>query len=289
MNLVSSNAVIGKVIRDYGLREDKSTLIEWIGEAMEGIGIDRNWCQESVAFVTVENYQALLPNYCRTIIQIARNNTYVSPLQVEEDVINATTSLTSFTDCNPVPLDEFGQPLTGVDYAYYRPYFDYVFEYQFWYASPLYQESFTPVRLADHNFFNNIVAKEDGIIYTADAPEYTIVPDIRMLRFNFEMGQVAISYLRQITDEQGYPMVPDDYSYMEAVSSYIIYRKQKRDFFNHVEGSTSTLALAEKDWQFYCRQAKNRSMMPQSVDDYEKLKKGTRYLLPPDKYKSFRI
>lgn len=284
MNLISSYAIINKVVRDYGLREDKTTYIEWIGEAMEGIGIDKNWCQEAVAFIGIDNYQCPVPKYCRVIQQIARNNTYTTPFDSTELFTEINT--TGFED-QPVPIDEFGQPLTGVDYAYYRPYFDYIYEYQFWYSSPLYQENYSPVRLADNRFFNSLVSEEKNVVYAADSPEYTIVPESKLLRFNFPTGQVAVSYLRQITDEFGYPMIPEDYSYQEAVATYIIYRKSKRDFYNHVQGAQATMLKAEQDWQFYCRQAKNKSMIPQTIDEYESLRRNYKHLLPADKYKTF--
>lgn len=281
LNLISSYTIINKVIRDYGLQEDEPTLIEWIGEAIEGIGINKDWCQESVAFINLINYQCQLPNQCKAIIQIAKNTEYNSFEEIDEQINAAETS------GEPVPIDEYGQPLSGVDFAYYRPFYDYIWNYQFWYTSALYNQQFIPVRLANQSFYNSIVCLEPGIIYNNESPEYTIIPETKSLRFNFESGQIALSYLRQITDEKGYPMIPDDYSYITAIASYIIYKKSNRDFYTHVIGSDGRLLKAEKDWQFYCRQAKNKSRMPSTVDDYENLVSNNRYKLPTDKYKTF--
>ena len=282
INLTSSYNVISKVIRDYGLRENEGTLIEWIGEGLEHIGINSNWCEEAVAFSTVESHQCEFPSHCRSIIQIAKNNTYSSPAEV-----TGSLETSEETEGEPVPIDENGQPLSTVNYAYYRPYFDYIYQYQFWYQSPFYTQKFTPIRLANHSFYNSIVCEDTNIIYDNDALEYTVVPAIRSLRFSFIEGQVAIAYLKQKLDDEGYPLIPDDISYISALSAYIIYRKTIRDFYNHVQGSTDIMLKSEEDWSFYCRQAKNKFYMPLTIDDYENLKNKRTYKLPTDRYKSF--
>lgn len=50
--------------------------------------------------------------------------------------------------------------------------------------------------------------------------EYTLVGD--KIRTSFKEGSIAISYYRQKVDEEtGYPLIPDDYSIITAITMYI--------------------------------------------------------------------
>ena len=61
--LVSSKAVLAKIIADLDLKEDEikiTDISEWIGEAMEKIGAIQQ-LEHKVVNIPVENYQAKLP------------------------------------------------------------------------------------------------------------------------------------------------------------------------------------------------------------------------------------
>ena len=289
--MISSYAIIGKLVRDFGEREDEGTLIEWIGEAIELIGVNESWCQKTTDLINLSNFQCRIPIHCRNIIQIVKNNSYSTP---ELSDNNASINVISVTTDDPVPIDELGRPLTGYDVAWYRPYFDLVYEYQFWYKSPGVrdQSKFGIVQKSGESFFDSQVYKEtadyQGSVYqyNLNNPEYAIIEAAKMLRFSFEKGQIFISYLKQITDVNGFPMIPDEQSYAEALVSYIMYRRTKKDYFKHGQGSENRLVTAKDDWLAYCSQAKNYSFMPKSVDDMEKLKRNNG-LVHRNRYKQF--
>ena len=68
------------------------------------------------------------------------------------------------------------------------------------------------------------------------------------------------------TDEDCYPLVPDDISYSEALFWYV-YKKillSKPDF----KKNGINYSFAEQQWKYYCTQARNAANFP-DIDKYE--------------------
>ena len=290
--------VLSKIYRDLGLEEISETdVVEWTGEALEAIGAITLY-EEAVAFVEIENHQADLPNGLHAIIQIAKDNTWVkkedkcSLINIQLD---CTTQEVENNTCNTcqdtvpncgVALDCKGNPISLEDRAYYRPYFDLQYEYYGWTNSNMYRNHFTPVRLANHTFFHSIVCPEDEEIYknnlycaTYNHDEYTIVQD--KIRTSFKEGYIAISYYRQMIDiETGYPMIPDEYSIITAITMYITMKYMGRLWYMGREGYGDKFQKAEQDWQWYCKQAGNKQMMLYGIDQHENFKDMRHQLIP---------
>lgn len=284
----SIDRIMSKIVRDYGL-EDLDTIdcIEWIGEALEAIGAYKLY-EEAVAFIEVKNYQANIPNGLHAIIQIAKNDCYNSYNQSSTAVCpNTATKLsTTVNDGSakpdiPVALDCNGTPINAYELAYYRPYFDLKWEFGYFRQSSLYKGCLSPVRLASSNFQNSLVCTDLEQQHYGEESYNIIAGEI--LRFSFKEGQIALSYLRQKLDEEtGYPLIPDTYSYTTAISSYILMKVKTKDMYKNREGASSLAEKATADWQWYCRQAKNESIMPSTVDEYENLLQQRNYLIPRD-------
>jgi len=284
---ITVDSILAKYHRDFrGLGINEADAIEWIGEALEAIRVSSN-SEESIAFLEVSNYQASLPNGLHHIIQIAKNNSWVSEKEVScntevivENLVEACSSCCG-DNSNLVPVDCQGNLIGDVEVAYYRPYFDLQYEYLQWASSSYFQRSWTPVRLANHTFFNTLVCKlEDSPnLYSSSKDEYTIVGD--ELRFNFEKGFIALAYLKQKVDaETGYPMVPDDISARTAITYYLAWKTKETECYNHREGSCQLAENAEAHWLKYAKQFKNKSKMPFGTDQYQNLMEQSKYLLP---------
>src|SRR5690606_21828870 len=133
---------------------DESDVIEWIGEALEGIGCVQQY-EEAVAFIEVKDHQCTLPSNFHAIIQIARDNCWESSNKssgICPSVIVEETTDTTPKAHIPVPLDCDGKPIVEYELAYYRPYFDLQYSYGAWIGSATYRNRFTPVRLATGAF-----------------------------------------------------------------------------------------------------------------------------------------
>ena len=299
LNYVSADRIIAKLYRDLGLEDINETdVIEQVGEALEAIGAITLY-EEAVAFIEIENHQADLPNGLHSIIQIARNNKWskesketLSPANIlldcscqEMENIDSpdTPCGCNNGNINPpqgVPIDCNGKLLGDYEVAYYRPYFDLQYEYHLWGNSHYYKEHYTPVRLANHSFFNTIVCPEDQNWYTGGhTDEYTIVGD--KIRTSFKEGSIALAYYRQKVDEEtGYPMIPDEYSIITAITMYVTMKHMARLWYMGREGYGDKYQKAEQDWQWYCKQAGNKALMPHGVDQFQNLTESRNQLLP---------
>jgi hypothetical protein len=296
-------SIFAKLERDLGLEEvDEKDVIEWTGEALEFMGSVPMY-EEAVAFIEVKNHQVEIPNGCLQIDQIGRNNRWskaqvdgVCPAEVLTDINNCVAEEPV---CNtlPIPLDCNGSPLMDYNIAYFRPYYDLIGEYYGWNwkSSRLYQDRFTPVRLATDTFFGTEAGTwsndcSDGTGCVAD--QYKIIRvrgKAKVLRFNFKEGQVAVAYLRQCIDEEtGYPLVPDSAQHKTAITKYITMKMVERDFYKGREGAKSKLDKFEADWHWYCSEASTKDLMPHGIDEHQNLLDQRQRLLPNNRqYFSF--
>jgi len=168
--------------------------------------------------------------------------------------------------------------------AYYRPFFDLKWEYSLWSDSQYCKDKFTPVRLSNNVFFNSLVCKEKNNqeIYRNCGDEYTIVGTTeKRLRFSFREGFVAVAYLRNAIDiETGYPLVPDNYSYLSAITYYIKWKLAEWYDWNGREGFGIKAEKAEKRWLKYTKQGKNYMKMPKGLDQYQNLLEQSHTMIP---------
>jgi hypothetical protein len=287
---VTLDTILSKYLRDFrGNELNEDDAIEWIGEAL-GHMKSASASEEAIAFLEVKNYQAPLPNGLQYVIQIAKSNDW-SPENL--DVCSAQNlvaelcpeSISTPSSCNTpsegVLLDCQGNLISEPERAYYRPYFDLQYEYLDWVHSRAFQGKFTPVRLANHTFFNTLVCQTSNSegLYESCVDEYTIVQD--QLRFSFREGFVALAYIRTKVDvETGYPMIPDDESAKAAITYYIGWKIKEREAWNHREGAMQLAQIAEARWLKYVKQFNNKAKMPWGVDDYQDLMEQSNYLIP---------
>lgn len=276
--------VISKLYRDLGLTEISETdVVEWTGEALEAIGAVGLY-EPAVVFLEVKDHKVDLPKALHAIIQIAKHNTYTPEnakliVPLDNTTLDTPPPVTACglvvdTEGYPVPLDCNGVPVVEYDIAYYRPFFNLQNEYIDWNKS-----AYTPVRLADHSFFNTIVCTEQEDIYISTSEEYTIIEDT--IRTSFLEGLIAVAYYKQkIDDSTGYPLIPDDYSIITAITKYITMKYMSRLWYLGREGYGDKVKKAEEDWQWYCRQAGNKIMAPYGIDEYQNILEATSHLLP---------
>lgn len=298
---VTVDTILSKYLRDFrGNELNEDDAIEWIGEALGHMKM-ATLSEEAIAFLEVKNYQAALPNGLQYIIQVAKNNAW-SPTEKEtctpKAIISGLSPETSDSNCgcstccgapakDMVLLDCQGDLIGDPDVSYYRPYFDLQYEYLGWVHSKSFRTKFTPVRLANHTFFNTLVCQNElsnGLYNNTNylSDEYTIVED--QLRFSFKEGLVAVAYLRTKVDlETGYPLVPDDESAKAAITYYLGWKVKEREAWNHREGAMQLAQVAEARWLKYIKQFKNKAKMPWGTDEYEDLMEQSNYLLPRNK------
>lgn len=290
----SINSVISKVSRNLrGTDLNESDIIEWIGEASEFMKVYGSQ-EEAVAFLEVKDHHAIIPNGFQMVLQIAKHNTWepqadkCAPKKVVEEL--CAIDQPGCDSCgNPVDTiitDCSGNIIGAYDRDHYMPYYDVRYGFYPWVNSVNYKRDFTPVRLADHTLFNTLVCKEKNQrVYTGNENSYTIVGITeKKLRFSFREGYVAMAYLRAaIDDETGYPLIPDNISYIMACVNYVKWQIAEWYSWNGRQGFAGESTKAKEQWLHYAKQAKNYITMPKSLDDYQDLLDQSHYMIPQHK------
>lgn len=297
---VSLDRILSKVYRDLGIEEISETdVIEWVGEALELINAP-TLNEEAVAFIEVNNHKAELPNGLHQIIQVAKNNHWhkKEPICPANIILDCPTEqiVTSNNDCGCgnngmitdskklhfIPLDCQGEPIFETEVAYYRPYFDLQYEYFGWNNSNIYSQQYTPMRLANHTFFNSLVCEEQEHIYCKDcgvSEEYSLRDNTIIT--SFQEGSIALSYYRQKVDEKtGYPMIPDEISIITAITYYITWKYMQKLWYMGREGYGDKMQFAQAEWHWYCKQAGNKLMIPNGIDEHQNIMEATFQLIP---------
>lgn len=122
--------------------------------------------------------------------------------------------------------------------------------------------------------FTQIMAYENNGSHPSLIPQYNSKKGVKigvnegffikgnMIQTTFEEDWVAIIYQSFAIDEDGYPMVPDHYSYDQALYWYIVMKMLEGGMVHPAGNQQINWAVAEDRWQYYCGQARNRSKMP---------------------------
>lgn len=119
-------------------------------------------------------------------------------------------------------------------------------------------------------------AKDNTNIRTVSHAGYTM--NDGFFNFNFEKGKAEIAYLGIPVDEEGFPLIPDNISYREAVEKYIVMKMMYGKFIsgNLQQGIWQEI---KNDWHWFCGQARGKANMP-NVDKMESIKNMWNRLKP---------
>jgi len=99
----------------------------------------------------------------------------------------------------------------------------------------------------------------------ADSVDSYII-DGDYIKTSFASGKICLSYMAFPTDEDCYPLIPDDISFKEAMFWYIY----KQLLLGGFDKPTNKIdyTFADQKWQYYCTQARNSANYP-DIDKYQ--------------------
>ncbi len=97
--------------------------------------------------------------------------------------------------------------------------------------------------------------------------EHSFIANPNFWHFTFETGIIGVSYLAISLDENGYPNIPDDISYKEATTWYIL-NKLILGGYKHIDPNINFMTTRQL-WLNYCTQARNKALI-QSIGDLER-------------------
>ena len=132
-------------------------------------------------------------------------------------------------------------------------------------------DKFKVINRNDTTFPNGlyVISETEG-----QQPTYSTNGDY--LLFSEETGTALISYTGIALDTEGYPLVPDNQYYKEALFWYCF---KHILMLGYVSPSGMNYLFAESRWQFYCTGARNKANYP-SIGEYEQFKNTWVSLVP---------
>ena len=233
---VSSKAVVAKVFRDLKPTSDAWVVdaVEWIGEGLEFIGYFSG-LEKKAMELTIKDHRALLPCELVDIIQVEYNGSHLvyGTDTTGYDLPNAKRTT------NP-------QPYTPSEVT----------------TSAVFQT------VANEHPTGNDTYKQLKTINASSyggGDYYVINPDY--IQTSFEKGTIKVHYTAYPICDDGYPKVPDNIYYKQALEWYII-RQMIMGGYTH---PFINWQFADVQWKKYCVSAQNDAAYP-SIDKFESFK-----------------
>lgn len=252
-NLEKLDRVIDKIIRDLGLGEDDipyADFIEWIADALHHIGAYPQYIQKEET-VVIENYQGLLPCDLDKMIRIKRG------CEIKEN---------SGGFYGGTMVDALNK--AGVDYESLDPY-------------QRFKDISVPgiTRLDNTLGYDSLMTKlnhngnliGDPVKNKHTGLDYNI--NLNKITTSFERGLIEIQYQAFPIDERGWPLVPDDVSYRDALFWKVAYHISMRNPKLLQNQRMQDLEYCRQMWSKYCGQARGNANMP-NLAQLERLKAG---------------
>jgi hypothetical protein len=273
--------VISKVLADLDIKEESirvSDLIEWASEAIEKIGSVRQFNRkisgiDKTPFLTIVGHQAVFPNDLHKLNQVMYSATGAGgwlPMTI------ATGSFSVFNNnvnnAYATAVQGSVQSVSNIDMVKLVMSI-YNIEY------PAAIEFISdPANASSLDSINFLIAKSplSNVNNNTFTLKYAIKPGFIMT--SMPTGFLKISYDAIYTDQNGYPMIPDMISYVEAIYWYIL---MKLKYPEYLGGRLNREVYYDirRSWNFYCKQAYGEAMMP-NEDEMETIKNNWNRLIP---------
>lgn len=258
---ISIKQLIGEVYRDqrYTYELPWTDAIEWAVDAIELIGAPTS-LSPKISKITIENYRGMLPCDLNEISQAAGSYSGCSifPMTEKTDSFhpvftcdnqllstliseyNTTTSITT-----PIGEDISGNPV-----------------YTFQNGNMSLPET-TSDNVDNTNTSYSTYNVNDNYIFTS-----------------FKDGFVFLAYKGLPVDDEGFPTIPDNRRFKEAIKAYIV---SKIDYilYRRKELDKNIYEHSEREWLWYCGSAGNIARMP-GVDGMQSLLNQMKLI--PQKY-----
>lgn len=273
---VSAKEVIRKVFRD--LRPSTTDWIldavEWMGEALEHIGASAQLCQK-VCAIPVTDHVAKLPADLYYINQVAVNTCSGAGQQANLKAL--TDEVASLNDSLAQYYQQVNSTVTSNADGTYQSSLtvDDLNQFDSWHHSTLTrlrdlnsrlhvlevsmfadQRCLQPLGYGTGTFHESLQCEDCAPIA---GTQMSYIINCGKIQTSFAEGSICLSYTAFPTDEQCWPLVPDDISFREALFWYI----HKKLIMSGVKlQSAFTYEVAEQYWFKYCTQARNAANYP---------------------------
>lgn len=277
--LTSVKRVIAKVFTDLDLKEGDHRLadmIEWAGEALEKIGgfpsfINKVTGRDNIPLLELSNYQVKLPCDFHSMIQVGYSNLEDGPFypmryatgSFDSGVLNEELSTT--TDDPEMPDTELINVVMDL----------YTLDYEDALAKINSQPNIRT--LVSQMLANKTLGNKYA--YSNNTFDYTYLIKGGYIKTNVKEGYLMMAYQAVPTDTEGYPLIPDEQSYIEAIYWYI---NMKLLYPEWRSGRVRDGIYydAKRSWAHYSKQAYGNAMMPNGTEQMEAIKNTWLRLVP---------
>lgn len=275
--LTSVKRVIAKVFADLDMKEGDhriSDMIEWAGEGIKKIGafptlLSKVTGKGGLPLLEISNYQTRLPSDLVAINQVAYASSEAGPFypmtyasgsfdhSAPNDTSTSSDAVIADTQLVDLVMDLYGDT----------------------YAAALLRLNTSPsIREQLEALLTNRLST-NGVrdSYTASG-DYTYLVFPGYIKTQLQEGYLMLSYQAVPVDEEGYPMIPDDESFEEALYWYI---NMKLIYPEWRAGKVRDAVYydAKSSWNYYRKQAYGNAMMP-NIDQLEAIKNAWVRLVP---------
>ena len=274
--LISSKSIIAKIIADLDLQEEEikiSDFIEWIGEANEKIGAVTQCIQKDIV-LKVSGYQAKLPSDLNNLYTVAfsfKSNGGWIPLKRSTSNFTLPDAITP-SDTEMLINDNDMIPLV-------KNLFGYTTNRE---AIDKLNEDINTKQTLNTLLNQYTVPSVNGTMQFSNSTnfsntlQYMLKPGYIVT--NVENGYIKLSYDAIAVDIDGYPMIPDNQSYFEAIYWYVT-MKFKYPLYLNGRMPQYIYFDIRNSWNFYRKQAYAEALMP-TQDELENIKNTWTKLVP---------
>jgi hypothetical protein len=248
--LESIDRTIAAILRNLGLGQEQvpfDDFIEWIADGLEHIGSFGQYTTKQ-AFIIVEDYQGFLPCDFMELIEVMKGCSICPPPGDgfwDNSLMGALTKAGVNWDLVPA-LTKFNltnaQGITTATSSFSQL------------SNFLHLNTALVGTIGDNKFTNNDYNIQNNVITTS-----------------FQYGIIKMQYLAMPVDDRGFPMVPDNVSFRDALYWKIAYHLSMRCPDLLKNDRMKDMEYCYSKWDWYCGQARAEANMP-NVDAGMRLK-----------------
>lgn len=256
--LTSSDVIISKIVRDLGLGDDEipfQDFMEWIAEGLKDIGSYYQFVEKE-QIIVINNYEGVLPCDFYKEIRMKDGASCSAVGPDKREVIGQVLKELGFTTAGNV-----GCPISPRAFQLLQvATFDKVSPYSNFYDR-LFQNK---------NLIGNVESNKTG------SKDYNINFD--KITTGYQFGFLTLQYLAFPVDQNGFPMIPDDQGFFNALFWKVVYQLCMRGYdFKRKE--LNSLEYVDQQRVWYIGQAKGNANMP-DLDMMERMKNIYTRLVP---------
>jgi hypothetical protein len=248
---ITTKEIIANVLRDnlYKFQDvEVSALIEWSSEALDLIGVPYA-LKDTYECIEIKEHRGELPCDLHSIKQMSGLTDSGLQFAMRETTgtfhplfLNTVNGSTTINTLQPIAYDAEGDP---------------VFNFT---MGPQILPGKT-VNTAPFSYQDMTYKVNDNYIFT-----------------NFDQGRVLLSYLAYPVDKEGYPLLPDNIKFKQAIQAYIRFKMDYR-MWRKGEVLKEVFEYSEREWLWYCGAATTAGLMP-SLDRMESWKNLMTSIIP---------